>query len=72
MIARTLLRLAARVPGVAGDISDWYDEMRAIAATAAVQRAEDEARITTDPQDMGRWLKEPEQRRPAPKGGPRQ
>lgn len=68
MIARTLLRLAAKVPGIPGEIADWYDEMRAISATAAVQRAEDEARDPRDKQDMARWLQEPDQRRPRPKG----
>lgn len=69
MIARTLLRLAARVPGVAGNIAEWYDEMRVISAEAARQRAEDEAADPRDKQDMARWLKEPDRRRPAPKEG---
>lgn len=71
MIAQTLMRLAAKVPGVPGDIAGWYDEMRIISAEAARQRAEDEARITTDPQDMALWIHEPKGRRPKPQGGER-
>lgn len=42
MIAQTLMRLAAKVPGVPGNLADWYNEMRIISAEAARQRAEDE------------------------------
>ncbi len=45
---------------------DFLDEMVEDAHMAAVRRVEDEARITTDPQDMARWLQEPVGRRPRP------
>lgn len=68
MIARSLLCLAARLPGVASDLAEWYDEMRDISHAAALQRAEDEANDPCDKQDMTRWLKEPDRRRPRPEG----
>ena len=68
MIARTLMRLAGKLPGVAGDLVDWYDEMRDIAEAAAIQRAQDEAADPRDKQDMARWLREPDTRRPRPEG----
>lgn len=69
MIARTLVRLAARLPGVAADVADWYDEMQAIQREAERQRIEDEAADERDMQDMARWLREPDRRRPAPRKG---
>lgn len=47
---------------------DWYDEMRDITVAARRQRIEDEARDERDKQDMARWLREPDRRRPRPGG----
>jgi hypothetical protein len=66
MVARAVVRLVSRVPGVASDLADWYDEMHRIAEDAQRQRIEDEARDVRDKQDMARWLREPDRRRPAP------
>ena len=69
MIARAVMRLVSRMPGVAADLADWYDEMHEIAEEAQRQRIEDEARDARDKQDMARWLREPDRRRPAPRRG---
>lgn len=71
MIARKLVRLASRVPGIPGELADWYDEMHEIAEQARRQRIEDEGRDERDKHDMARWLREPDQRRPAPRNGGR-
>lgn len=67
MIARTLLRIAARVPGVASDLADWYEHAHRIAETA---RSEHDDYLAHDPQDTrepARWVQTPRGRRPAPK-----
>ena len=70
MIGRFLLRAVSRLPWVASGVADWYDEMKAIADDAERQRLEDEARVTTDPHDMARWLQDPKAyRRPARRNG---
>ena len=66
MIAHRLLRLASRIPGVASDLADWYEEAGRVADEARRQRLEDEARDERDKQDMARWLREPDRRRPRP------
>lgn len=50
---------------------DFFDEMVEDAKTARQRRIEDEARITTDPRDMARWITTPQGRRTRPyqKGG---
>jgi Sec-independent protein translocase protein TatA len=70
MTARTLIRLASRLPGVASDLADWYEEAQRIAEEARRQRIEDESRDERDRHDMARWLREPDRRRPAPKEWP--
>lgn len=65
MIARTLLRLAARVPGVASDLADWYDHAHRVAEQA---RAEHDAYLERDPRDRrepARWVQRPQGRQPA-------
>ncbi len=60
---RLILRVLAKVNMF--DL-DFFDEMVADAEAARQRRIEDEARITTDPHDMARWLQEPVGRRPRP------
>ena len=69
MIARAILGAVARLPGIAGDLVDWYDEMRALSAEAERQRIEDEARDPRDRHDLARWVQEPDRRRRRPEGG---
>lgn len=66
MSVKTLLRIVSRVPGVASDLADWYDEAHRKAEAA--RRAHD-AYLRDDPtdkRDMTRWVREPKGRRPAP------
>lgn len=70
MIARRVLHLVSRLPGLPSDLGDWYEEMHEIAEAAQRQRIEDEARDARDKADMARWLREPDQRRPAPRRRP--
>lgn len=66
-----VMRLASRIPGIPSDLFDWWTDAREIAIQARDQRLEDEARITTNPQDMARWITTPHGRRKRPrtKGG---
>ncbi len=67
MNARDLvMRVASHIPGIPSDLFDWWTHSRQIATNARDQRIEDEARITTDPHDMARWIQEPVGRRPRP------
>ena len=65
MIAKTLLRLASRIPGVASDLAEWYEEAGRVAEEARRHRLEDEANDNRDRRDMSRWLQQPDRRRPA-------
>ena len=70
MKARDLLvRAVSWLPGVTSDLVELYETARDDAELARLQRIEDEARITTDPHDMSRWVREPEGRRERPRGG---
>lgn len=68
MIARAVVRAVSRIPGVASDLADWYDEMHEIAEAAQRQRVIDEGADPRDKRDPARWVQRPDQRRPAPKG----
>ncbi len=65
-IRDVLMRIASQIPGIPSDLFDWWVDARQIAATANIQRVEDEARITTHPQDMARWITKPQGRRKRP------
>lgn len=66
-IRDVIMRIASQVPGVPSDLFDWWVDAREIATTAHVQRMEDEAKITTHPQDMTRWITPPNGRRKRPR-----